>query len=120
MKLRPTLIGIAAAALLAACATQPPESLAGSYSMRAPDGTTSAVAVSALRDQEYYVRAPGEPVSGVYRFANGELRITKPDNPRMSGFVWRKEATGAFVLVEEPPVPVSGKRLTSATLTRAP
>jgi hypothetical protein len=120
MNIRSTLLGLAAAAWLAGCATKPPESLAGNYSMRAPDGTTSAVTVAALREQEYYLRAPGEPVSGVYRFANDELRITKPDNPRMSGYVWRKEASGAFVLVEEPTVPVSGKRLTSATLTRAP
>jgi hypothetical protein len=53
-------------------------------------------------------------------YANGELRIVKPDNPRMTGYVWRKDKAGVLVLVEEPSVPVSGKRLTSATLTRAP
>lgn len=102
---------------LSGCATAP-VSLAGIYSLRAPDGATSTVEVSALRDQEYYLRAPGQPVSGVYQFASGELRITKPDNPRMSGFTWKKNADGSLVLVAEPPVPVSGTRLMSATLTR--
>lgn len=119
MNNRSTVLVLAGALLLTACATKP-ESLAGNYSLSAPDGTTSTVALSALREQEYYVRAPGQPVSGVYRFEAGELRITKPDNPRMTGFVWRKDANGVLVLVAEPPVPVSGKRLTSATLTRAP
>ena len=101
---------------LAGCATKP-VSLAGTYSLRAPDGSTSTVELSSLREQEYYLRAPGQAVSGVYRFAADELRITKPDNPRMSGFVWKMNADRSLVLVAEPPVPTSGTRLTSATLT---
>lgn len=112
-----TAICILALSSLIGCATVP--SLAGKYSLRAPDGATSLVEVSALRDQEYYLRAPGQPVSGVYHFAGNELRITKPDNPRMTGFAWKKNPDGTLVLVEEPPVPVSGTRLMSATLTRA-
>ena len=106
-------------ALAAGCATKP-VSLAGTWSLREPDGTTSTVSVSELREQEYYLRAPGQPVSGVYRFADGELRITKPDLPRMSGYVWRRNEQGDLVLVAEPSVPVSGKRMTSATMTRLP
>lgn len=112
-----TAICIVALSFLASCASVP--SLAGKYSLRAPDGATSWVEVSALRDQEYYLRAPGQAISGVYRFAGDELRITRPDNPRMVGFAWKKTADGTLVLVAEPPVPVSGTRLMSATLTRA-
>lgn len=101
---------------MAGCATAP-VSLAGTYSLRAPDGSTSMVEISSLREQEYYLRAPGQSVSGTYRFAEGELRITKPDNPRMSGYVWKKNSDGSLVLVAEPSVPTSGTRLTSATLT---
>ncbi len=118
--IRSTLVALVGAALFSACATKPPETLAGNYSLREPDGTTTSVSVSSLREQEYYVRAVGQPVSGVYRYENGELRIIKPDNPRMSGYVWRNNESGVLVRVEEPSVPVSGKRLTSATLTRAP
>jgi hypothetical protein len=110
-------VAVLITAVLMSCAAAP-ENLAGHYSLRAPDGATATVEVSALREQQYYLRAPGQAVSGVYQFANGELRITKPDNPRMTGFIWRKEANGVLVLVDEPPVPVSGTRLSSATLTR--
>jgi hypothetical protein len=115
--LRVSAVCLLGLVFLSGCATAP-VSLAGNYSLRAPDGATSTVEVRALRDQEYYLRAPGQPVSGVYQFASGELRITKPDNPRMSGFTWKKNADGSLVLVAEPPVPVSGTRLMSATLTR--
>jgi hypothetical protein len=101
--------------VLTGCATPLP--LAGTYSLRAPDGSTSTVEISALREQQYNLRAPGLTVGGVYHFVDGELRIIKPDNPRMSGYVWKRNQDGSLVLVAEPSVPVSGARLTSATLT---
>lgn len=99
---------------LAGCASVdiPP----GAWTLRAPDGSTAAVEVSNLRTGEYYVRAPGQTFSGSYIYKDRELSILKPDNPRMNGYVWKLEHKGQLVLVEEPPVPVSGVRLTSASL----
>lgn len=103
---------------LGGCATM--DIPAGAWTLRAPDGATSQVEVSMLRKKEYYLRAPGQTISGAYSFKGKELTITKPDNPRMSGYVWRLTGKGQLVLVEEPPVPVAGVRLTSATLERKP
>ena len=90
----------------------------GAWTLKAPDGTTSAVEVSKLRTGEYFVRAPGRTFSGSYVYKERELTILKPDNPRMNGYVWKLERKGQLVLVEEPPVPVSGVRLTSASLRK--
>jgi hypothetical protein len=90
----------------------------GAWTLRAPDGTTSAVEVSNLRAGEYYLRAPARTFSGSYIYKDHELSILKPDNPRMNGYVWKLERKGQLVLVEEPPVPVSGVRLTSGSLRK--
>lgn len=90
----------------------------GSWTLRAPDGSTSTVEVSSLREHEYYLRAPGLSIAGVYTFQDGELYMAAPDNPRMAGYVWKLGHDGVLVLVQEPPVPVSGVRLTSATMRK--
>jgi hypothetical protein len=90
----------------------------GTWTLNAPDGSTSSVEVSSLRKDEYYLRAPGRTFSGSYHYLQKNLSIVKPDNPRMSGYVWTLEHKGELKLVEEPSVPVSGVRLTAATLKK--
>lgn len=92
----------------------------GAWTLRAADGTTAPVEVSNLRAGEYYLRAPGLTFSGSYVYKDRELAILKPDNPRMNGYIWKLERKGQLVLVEEPPVPVSGVRLTSSSLRKDP
>ena len=111
-------IALVAALALGGCASV--DIPTGTWTLRAPDGAESAVEVSALREAEYYLRAPGRTIGGAYVYRDKELSITKPDNPRMSGYVWKLKSKGELVLVEEPAVPVSGVRLTSATLEKNP
>jgi len=109
-------LALLAAALLVACATTavPP----GAWQLTAPDGTVVPVNVSLLTDNQYYLSAPRHPISGVYKLDKTELRIVKPDNVRMGGYVWRLNPNGSFVLVEETPVQLSGQRLISSTLVK--
>lgn len=115
MKIRITLL-VLVTLIAGGCATV--DIPAGAYTLETPDGTTSAVEVSNLRKGEFYLRAPGRTISGSYVYKKPELTVLKPDNPRMNGYVWKLERKGQLVLVEEPPVPVSGVRLTSATLRK--
>jgi len=114
MNMRP--IVLMAAVALGGCASV--DIPTGAWTLRAPDGSESAVEVSALREKEYFLRAPGRTFGGAYLYRDKELSITKPDNPRMSGYVWKLKSKGELVLVEEPAVPVSGVRLTSAKLEK--
>lgn len=114
MKMHP--IALMTALALGGCASV--DIPTGAWTLRAPDGSESAVEVSTLREAEYYLRAPGRTIGGAYVYRDKELSITKPDNPRMGGYVWKLKGQGELVLVEEPAVPVSGVRLTSATLEK--
>lgn len=116
MTIRP--LALVAALALGGCASV--DIPTGAWTLRAPDGSESAVEVSALREKEYYLRAPGRTVGGAYVYRDKELSIAKPDNPRMGGYVWKLKRKGELVLVEEPAVPVSGVRLTPATLEKNP
>ena len=103
----------ASALLLAACA---PTLQTGAWNLTTPDGKSSSVEVSLLREGEYYLRAPGNPISGVYLLDARQLRMSKPDQPRMEGNIWQWQQNGELTLVAEPPFTVSGVRQTSATL----
>lgn len=110
---------IVAVAIVSACATTRPIE-PGNWTMRSPDGTSELVEIRLLRDGEYYLNAPGNPISGVYRLTQADLKITKPDNPRMSGLVWQLNPDKSLTLVQEASVQVSGRRLVSATLVKQP
>lgn len=117
---RPTIFGlVVAVALVSACATTRPIE-PGNWTMRSPDGTNELVEIRLLREGEYYLNAPGNPISGVYRLTQTDLRIVQPDNPRMRGLVWQLNPDKTLTLVEETSVQVSGRRLVSATLVKQP
>ena len=104
----------AAVILLGACS---PLIKPGSWNLVTPDGQSTSVEVSLLRKGEYYLRAPGNPISGVYVLKEKRLlSMSKPDQPRMEGAVWQLQRGGELTLVAEPPFTVSGVRQTSATL----
>jgi hypothetical protein len=110
------LLALLTAALLAACATTAVPT--GAWQLTAPDGSVVPVNVSLLSDRQYYLSAPRHPISGAYKLDKTELRIVKPDNVRMGGYVWHLNPGGSFVLIEETPVQISGQRLISSTLIK--
>jgi len=91
---------------------------AGRWNLQAPSGEVTEVEVRLLRKNEFYLYAPHHPISGVYTWDGKLLRITKPDNPRMNGYVWKAEHDHSLTLVEETPVPISGVKLMSAHMWR--
>lgn len=108
---------VIATAALMSCVMQP--SLEGTWLMTSPDGTTGSVEVSKLAEGEYYFRAPGNPVSGVYALdQSGQLRISKPDLPRMEGSTWQIQKDHTLTLIAEPAFTVSGVRQIASKLTK--
>lgn len=104
---------------LAACATVPPASIeAGAWLLQTPDQGTEPVEVRLLTESEYYLNAAGHPVAGVYRLEGNQLKMVKPDNPRMSGIVWQLNGDRSLTVVQEPPVANSGQRLISARMVK--
>ena len=83
----------------------------GNWSMQTPSGEVFPVQVTLLKKGEYYFNALKHPISGVYKWDGKLFRIIKPDNPRMSGFVWRLERNHTLTMAEETPVPISGVKL---------
>ena len=107
------------AAIIAACATAAARPIEpGAWLMQSPDGTVEKIEVRLVRDGEYYLNAPGNPVGGLYRLRGDELAVTQPDNPRMQDLVWKLNADRSLTLVQEAPVQVSSRRLVSATLIK--
>jgi predicted secreted protein len=91
---------------------------AGQWNLQTPAGDVTSVTVTLLRKNEYYFYAPQHPISGVYTWDGKLFRITKPDNPRMGGFVWRLQRDHTLAMVEETPVPISGMKLISSKMWR--
>lgn len=116
----PAVFGlVVAVALVSACATTRPIE-PGNWTMQSPDGTNELVEIRLLREDEYYLNAPGNPISGVYKLTQTDLKIVRPDNPRMSGLVWQLNPDRTLTLVQETSVQISGRRLVSATLVKQP
>lgn len=103
-------------ALLSACSTVQLDT--GNWQLRQPDGIVVPVSVTVLKKSQYYFNAPRHPVSGVYALNKRTLRMIKPDNPRMAGYVWNLNDARHMTLIEETPVNISGLRLISSNLTR--
>jgi hypothetical protein len=90
----------------------------GLWNLHTPAGEVSELRISVLTKNEYYFNLPKHPISGVYTWDGKLLRITKPDNPRMGGYVWKVQRDRSLVLVEETPVPISGVKLVSSKIWR--
>ena len=103
--------------VLSGCATR--TELTGSWLMTTPEGKVGVVVVSQLRQDEYYFKAPGNPIAGVYELdQKKQLNISKPDLPRAEGSVWQIQEDGSLTLVAEPPFTVSGVRQISSKMVK--
>jgi len=113
-----TLAVIALCGVLAACASVPePKGLReGTWTLYAENGDQVLVEVTELRHWEYRLNARTHPVSGIYVLEGDRVLMTKPDNPRMKEFVWRYRSNTSLLLIEEPPVELSGMRLSASEL----
>ena len=112
------LLGLCAVLTFAGCASTPePHGLQpGVWEMQAADGAVVDVKISRLQGSEYYFDAGTHPISGVYGLESSAVSMVKPDNPRMKEYVWRLREDRSLVLVREPAIELSGRRLISSTL----
>jgi hypothetical protein len=114
MGIRGLCVVVLAVVGLVACTTL--SKFSGSWDLTSPRGENTVVVISQLQKNEYYLNAGTHPVSGVYTYKNDLLTMTKPDNPRMDGFVWRFDEDASFVLIRAPEVELSGEKLVSSRL----
>lgn len=131
---------ITSALLLGACTAKPikePGITPGNWSLQTPEGKRIPVRVSEFREYEYHFHAAGLPFSGAYNykggekttecaflsfgcvntFSGGELVMTKPDSPRMGGYVWSKKSEREVILREEAPFEHTQQRLVPSVMT---
>lgn len=102
------------ALLLAACAAFNPT---GTWQLQARDGSVKVVTVQDFGDGNYYLR--GSPaMNGVYRVKGSSFVCEKPDDPRLTGFVWHIQSDDQLVLTSQPAMWVSEERYLGSILVR--
>jgi hypothetical protein len=79
----------------------PPPPLAGAWQAKLPGGFVQPVNLQDLGKGEFLFRSRADVFAGVYRWENGHLVVVKPDDPRMTGLVWRWDGQ-RLTLVAEP------------------
>lgn len=77
-----------------------PTELDGEWHTRFPAGNTIQVTIERLDSDRFRIR-PGI-FAGVYERRGDRLCVVEPLDPRLTEFVWKIEADGDLVLVEEP------------------
>jgi hypothetical protein len=108
------LLVIVVALMFCGCATT---DLSGRWNLKAQDGKMIPMTIQDFGGGKFYLHGD-TPLDGVYRRRDDELVCTKPDDPRLTGFVWRVQNQNNLVLVSEPPLWVSQERYIGDRLIR--
>jgi len=116
-KIRRVII-LAVGLVISGCASVPePQGLQpGTWELETSDGQIVDVEVREVQGWDYYFDAGTHPISGVYTLQGDSVLMQKPDNPRMKNYSWNLREDRSLVLVDEPPVELTGVRLVSSTL----
>lgn len=108
-------VSLAFAALLSGCASQP--TLVGTWNLHLPRHQTRVVAIENFGHGRYYLHGH-TLMDGLYRKEGKQLICVTPNDPRLSGFVWRIEGRNKLILVAQPRLWVSQERYLGDALTR--
>ncbi|MCC9606066.1 hypothetical protein LOC68_19750 [Blastopirellula sp. JC732] len=95
-----------------------PLDFAGQWLMTLPLGAEHQIVIKETGDDQFKLVRPKLNMAGIYKASGGKLMITKPDDKRLTGFVWTAINRNTLVLTGEPPVERTGSSYLGATLTR--
>ncbi len=98
----------------AGCAT---ENFAGKWNLEAQNGKVIPVMIQNFSNGHYYMHG-NTPLDGIYSKQSDKLICTKPDDPRLTGFVWRIQDKNTLLLIAQPSMWVSQERYLGDQLTR--
>jgi hypothetical protein len=84
-----------------------------------PSGNEISISILNLGDEEYMFKFAGN-FSGTYKREGEKLVISKPTDPRLSGFVWKIKDDNTLVLIAQPDTSMTGSDYTGTTLKRVP
>jgi len=98
----------------AGCAT---ENLSGKWDLEAQNGKVTPVTIQNFGNGSYYLHG-NTPLDGIYTRQNDKFVCTKPDDPRLMGFVWRIQDKNTLILTAQPSMWVAQERYIGDQLTR--
>ena len=109
-------ISLALTILLSACSSAP--TLVGNWNLHAPNQTTIIkVTIKDFGNGDYYL-AGNTPMDGIYHKQGDQFLCVKPNDPRLTQFIWRIQDSNTLVLISQPSVWVSQERYLGAELQR--
>lgn len=91
--------------------------LSGTWSLTLPAGFQFPVTLASKSDGSYYLEN-ARNLGGTYQQEGRLLKVTAPDQERLTGFLWRLETPDVAVLVEGPEVSKVGSDYRGAVLRR--
>lgn len=91
---------------------------AGAWLMTLPLGAEHQVEIKGVEADHFKLIRPRLNLAGVYEADGGTLKIVRPDDKRLTGFVWTAVNRNTLILTGEPPVARTGSSYLGATLTR--
>ncbi len=94
-----------------------PPDLSGNWEMTLPAGFRRQTPIEKIDDTRYLIPKIGV-LSGVYEHQGNRLVVVKPNDERLTGFVWEIRDAGSLVLIQSAPVEKIGSDYTGATLRR--
>ncbi|PQO26430.1 hypothetical protein [Blastopirellula marina] len=95
-----------------------PIDYSGVWLMTLPLGAEHEVMIKAAEKDQFKLIRPRLNMAGVYQADGGTLKIVRPDDKRLTGFVWTAVNRNTLVLTGEPPTARTGSSYLGATLTR--
>jgi hypothetical protein len=101
--------------LLAGCTTI---SLQGHWVYHDTVGQVADIDITDISKNEVYLKANKNLLSGVYQKSGDLLVMSKPDNPRATGFKLKIVDNNELIVIEEPPTSLTGQKHISGQLRR--
>jgi len=104
------------AVILSACSSAP--TLVGDWNLHAPNQTTiTKVTINDFGNGNYYLTG-NTPMDGIYEKKGDQFLCVKPNDPRLTNFIWRIQDNNTLVLISQPSIWVSQDRYLGAELKR--
>jgi len=92
-------------------------SLQGDWEAKLPAGFVQKTTLQDLGEGQFLLRSRASVFNGKYRWNNGVLAVTEPDDERMLGLVWKWDGQ-KLTLVDEPKSTPTGSSYTGTVLGR--
>ena len=115
------IVGIAAAVLVAGCATDKSATtadLSGQWLLTMPSGFQHKVRITSEGNNLYRVSKAGVIINGTYERRGNRLVMVQPTDSTLTDWIWKIDNGNQLTLVKEPDVTKTGGHYRKSTLKR--